>query len=279
MKRSFGILMLSAAVVFSGCELLQKKEDDQSSNEQPKDGGQQGGGAPAMDLTKMVQAPPMIMVGEGAAVGMKIGVKSGANTHALAIVGEDGDQWLVETDQNLAAYGDSAKDQVMGMWVDKKTGKVNKAVLGKKGEAGKEIKVVQYQMPEQKDGPQGEDTEVKLKMGGPYPAKLITMEIANVGTTKSWTGTEGELENVMLKSESPSGSYELKSMPKTETVDCGGTSIETTQLVYDNGLEMHRTENDVIKALNGGSYKTKTSGSETVVTMVATDAKPELKWE
>ncbi|HBP20598.1 MAG TPA: hypothetical protein DEA08_22765 [Planctomycetes bacterium] len=105
------------------------------------------------------------------------------------------------------------------------------------------------------------------------------MEIANVGTTKSWTGTEGELENVMLKSESPSGSYELKSMPKTETVDCGGTSIETTQLVYDNGLEMHRTENDVIKALNGGSYKTKTSGSETVVTMVATDAKPELKWE
>ncbi|HBP20600.1 MAG TPA: hypothetical protein DEA08_22775, partial [Planctomycetes bacterium] len=86
--------MLSAAVVFSGCELLQKKEDDQSSNEQPKDGGQQGGGAPAMDLTKMVQAPPMIMVGEGAAVGMKIGVKSGANTHALAIVGEDGDQWL-----------------------------------------------------------------------------------------------------------------------------------------------------------------------------------------
>lgn len=275
MKRGFGILMLSAAVVFSGCELLQKKEDDQSG-EQPKEGGQQGGGsAPAMDLTKMVQDPPMIMVGEGAAVGMKIGVKSGANTHALAIVGEDGDQWLVETDQNLAAYGDSAKDQVMGMWVDKKTGKVNKAVLGKKGEAGKEIKVVQYQMPEQK----GEDTEVKLKMGGPYPAKLITMEIANVGTTKSWTGTEGELENVVLKSESPSGSYELKEMPKTETVDCGGTSVETTQLVYDNGLELHRTENAVIKALNGGSYKTKTSGNEVVVTMVATDAKPELKWE
>lgn len=270
--------MLSAAVVFSGCELLQKKEDDQSNNEQPKEGGQQGG-APAMDLTKMVQAPPIVPVGEGAAVGMMIKVKAGANTHGLAIVAEDGDQWLMETDQNLAAYGDSAKDQLMGLWVDKKTGKVNKAVLGKKGEAGKEIKVVQYQMPEQKDAPAGEDTEVKLKMGGPYPAKLITMEIANVGTTKSWSGTEGELENVMLKSESPSGSYELKEMPKTESVDCGGTSIEVTQLVYDNGLELHRTENDVIKALAGGSYKTKTSGSETMVTMIATDAKPELKWE
>ena len=271
MKRSFGILMLSAAVVFSGCELLQKKEDDQSNNEQPKEGQQQGG-APAMDLTKMVQAPPIVPVGENAEVGMMVQVKAGANTHSLAIVAEDGDQWLMETDQNLAAYGDSAKDQLMGMWVDKKTGKVNKAVLGKKGEAGKEIKVVQYQMPEQKDAPEGEDTEVKLKMGGPYPAKLITMEIANVGTTKSWSGTEGELENVMLKSESPSGSYELKEMPKTASVDCGGTSIEVTQLVYDNGLELHRTENDVIKALNGGSYKTKTSGNEVVVTMIKADA-------
>jgi len=271
--------MLSAAVVFSGCELLQKKEDDQGNKEQPKEGGQQPAAGGGMDLTKMVQAPPIVPVGEGAAVGMMVKVKAGANTHSLAIVAEDGDQWLMETDQNLAAYGDSAKDQLMGLWVDKKTGKVNKAVLGKKGEAGKEIKVVQYQMPEQKDAPAGEDTEVKLKMGGPYPAKLVTMEIANVGTTKSWSGTEGELENVMLKSESPSGSYELKEMPKTESVDCGGTSIEVTQLVYDNGLELHRTENAVIKALAGGSYKTKTSGSETMVTMIATDAKPELKWE
>lgn len=283
MKRTLGILLIAAGVAASsGCELLNKKEDN-GGNGGATEENKGGGGAAAMDLSTMVQAPPMIPLGEGAAVGMKIGTsmkagtfKSAANT---AIVGEDGDMWLVETDSGLSGYGASAKDQLIGMWVKKDGGKVVKAVIGKKGEAGKEIKVTAYTAPAKTEAPKGEDTEVKLKMGGPYPAKLYTTDMGNGKTAKSWAGTSGELEGVALKMDAgANASYELKAMPEMVELKAGETTIKAKKLVYDNGMEMYPTKNKVVVALASGSAKMVTSSSETMVTLVAEDAKPELKW-
>ncbi|MGE0708424.1 MAG: hypothetical protein AB7N76_19115 [Planctomycetota bacterium] len=284
MKRTMGICLLAASMVFSGCELFdKKKDDDKGGTEQPKGGGGGGGGAPAMDLSTMIQVPGYMMLGEGAAVGQKVALTSKgqgySNSYMVAIVGEDGDNWKVESTMMTAAYGEQGKDQLVGMVVDKKTGKVSKAVVGKKGEKGKDVKITPMDPPKKGEAAEGEDTEVKLAMGGPYPAKLYTQDIPNVGKVKTWSGTDGELKGVMLKTESPNSKCELKEMPKKGSADVGGSKVEFTTLVYDDGHETSTSDHPAIKAINYGMFKNKQAGNTTEVTAVASDAKPELKWD
>jgi hypothetical protein len=280
MKRTVGMLILAAGLALSGCEMLQKKKDENEGG-----GGEAGGGgaaAPAaMDLTTMVQAMGWVTVGEGAAKGMAVTMASknsaGESSYTSAIVGEDGDNWLMETDMGLSGYGDQAKDHWIGMWVNKKTGVVSKAVLGKKGEAGKEIKIIKMDPP--KKGQEGEQTEVKLAMGGPYPAMLTTIK-TQAGTIKSWAGTDGELKGVQLKSVGTDGKgYELKQMPKNADADAGGTTCATKHLVYTNGMQLWTTDNAVVKVISGGMFKSEISGNVSGVSAIKTDAAANLKWE
>ena len=240
-------------------------------------------GAYKLDLTTMVQAPPLVMVGEDAQVGFKVEIETtaGGNTskHTLAVVGEGEGVWHLETSQGMANYASmspDAKDMLMGLVVEKDGGKVTKAVLGKRGEAGKEIKVVAYNAPPPGEAPEGEDVEVEVP-AGTYPAKLYVTEVGGK-TYKSWSGVEGDVEGVPLKTEGPQGGYALKEPPSMETLDLG-ESVEVKKCVYDNGDEWMWSDNEVIKSLAARMALMKTSASVMKVTMVATGAEAELKWE
>lgn len=266
--KKLGIALLASALLFTGCELLGKKEEDNGGG-----GTQQGGGSAGMDLSTMVQAygPKMY---KDAAVGMKVKIESKAggqtNSWTIAIVGEEGDNWLVESSAETMAYG---KDSLVGLVVQKSDGKILSGVVGKKGEAGKKIKV-NNTMPGKAtaEGKEPETVDCKLALGT-FPAYYT-----EAGPTKMWTGSEGDMKGVLLKMESAQGGKELKEKPSMVDVDLGGTKVKARKLVYDNGDVMMNTEDATVMALNGGLVKMATKQSDMSVVMVASDAKPELKW-
>jgi hypothetical protein len=236
-----------------------------------------------LDLTTMVQAPGFVLIGEDAAVGMKVKMETVAGgtttAYATAIVGEDGDHWHVETDMGISAYASmspDAKDMLIGMIVEKEGGKVTKAVLGKRGEAGKDIKVMAYTPTKPAEAPEGEAMELEVP-AGTYASKLYTNEVQGK-TYKSWVGTEGETEGVMLKYEAPDGTGKELSSIAMEDVDLG-VSVEAKKLVYDNKEEMWMTTNVVVKTLAGGLLKSSAATYSMQVKTVAEDAAAELKWE
>lgn len=259
-------LVLSAALAFAGCSLLGGGGGDDASG-----GGDSG--APATDPTAYAQAPGTLMIKNGA-VGYMIANKTAGtgyeNTGSVAIVAETGDSWLVET-------ATSASDGwVMGLTVSKEDGKVTAAVMGKVGEAGKEIKVTAATATGA-TGPDGVAEEVTIGIGSFASTKVVT----DYGT--SWAGTEGELSGVMLKYESKDASYELAKMPEAADADVGGTSLKIVKLVYSNDSEYWRSANAVVAALatagdGVGTVKTVMSGMTIELTAVKTDAAAQLKW-
>ena len=266
--KKLGIALLASALLFTGCELLNGKKEDDSAQ-----GGQQGGAA-GMDLSTMVQAYGPKMVGKDAAVGMKVTVESKAggqtNSWTVAIVGEEGDNWLMESSQETMAYG---KDSLVGLVVQKSDGKILSAVVGKKGEAGKEIKVTNT-MPGKATGTAKEPTVVDCKIAlGTFPSNLH-----EAGGSKTWMGTEGDMKGVVLKMESAQGGKELKEKPSMVDVDLGGTKVKARKLVWDNGDVMMTTEDKTVTTLNGGMVQMSGKQFSTSVTGVASDAEPELKW-
>lgn len=267
--KKLGIALLASALLFTGCELLNGKKEDDSQG-----GGQQQGGAAGMDLSTMVQAYGPKMIGKDAAVGMKVTVesKAGGQTNAwtIAIVGEEGDNWMIESSQETMAYG---KDSLVGMVVQKKDGKILSAVVGKKGEAGKKIKVTNT-MPGKATGTAKEPKVVDCKIAlGTFPSYL-----SEAGGSKTWMGTEGDMKGVILKMESAQGGKELKEKPSMVDVDLGGTKVKARKLVWDNGDVMMTTEDPTVMTLNGGMVKMSGKQFSTSVTAVASDAEPELKW-
>lgn len=260
-------------IAMSGCALFQPKKGDQGDS-----GGGGGGAAPAMDLTKMLKAPSKVsfkadMVKVGWYAKQDMGA-SGLST--WAVVGEDGDKLHVEyMPPGLKNYGAGADKHRMGLVVNKADGKVVSAVLGKVGEKGKKIEI----QPEVKGGeaPAAEDTEVELKhLGGNHPAKLTVVK-AGGGEYKSWVGSGGKYEGLLLKSTNPQGGYELKAVGE-EKLDIGGTPVDCKMVEYDNGNKTWTCKQDQIKALFSGMAKMEASGTVIAIKAFGTDAKPELKW-
>ncbi len=99
----------------------------------------------------------------------------------------------------------------------------------------------------------------------------------------------GETQGVMLKSQGGGQDYELSAMPKTESKDVGGVSVDTTELAYSNGMKMWLTQNEIIACIFGGGatddgkrvgmFRMESGGTVTEVTGLKTDAQPQLKWE
>lgn len=272
--KKFGIALLASALLFSGCELLNGKKDDDGGQ-----GGQQqsGGGAAAVDPATFTTAygPVQGLPNEDAKVGMSVTVETKAGgqttTYSAAIVGEDGDNWLIESGQLVANY----KDYLVGMTVSKKDGMIQSAVLGKKGEAPKKIKH-QNTKPAAAQGGGGEapaTVDCKISIG------TFKAYMNEAGGTKTWVGAEGDMQGVLLKMESAQGGKELKAKPETVTLDLGGTSVEARKLAWDNGDVQITTDHAAVKVLNYGMVENTTKHSSSKVTTVGMDAKPELKWE
>jgi hypothetical protein len=248
-------------------------------------GAEQGGGGSGMDPTQFVKAPGMVPVAGNAAVGWTItqDATAGGQTSQTyyAVVGDAGDSWQVEhTNAGLTAMAASMpelKDMVIGLTVKKEDGTVTKAVLGKPGEAGKDIEIMAATATTA-EAPQGVDEDVTIGLGS-FPAKKFANEYMT-----SWVGNGGELDGVTLKVAPAQGdAYELSEMPSTETVDAGGTSVETTKYTYSDGSSQWHTTNEIVAAFfpageGKGMFKMESASFSNAVTVVGTDAKPQLKW-
>jgi hypothetical protein len=267
----FAILVMCFAT--TGMGSCGKKTDEKTG---AGDGGK--GGGSGLDPT-MIQAPGYVTeaANKDVKVGWKVGkemVMAGPTKMSMstAIVGEEGDNWMVE--QTNSAWDTYGKGLIMGLVVAKADGKVSKAVIGKKGEAGKAIKVAEAPPPAKAEkGPEGEDCEVEVK-AGKFKAKKYTM----AGGVTSWVGTEGLTKDRQIKMDSAASKTELVEQPAEEEMDCGGTKAKCVKLAYTGDTVYCWTEQEVIKAMASGMCKMKTPSMTLTVNVAATDAKPELKW-
>lgn len=235
-------------------------------------------GAADQDMTAAIKAPGQLILAEGVEIGFRVEIETRVAGHVmkhfLAVVGEEGDQWRVESTEGLSVYG--AKDSIMGLLVEKESGKVTRAVLGKAGEAGKELQIA----PMTAAGPggaAGEEVDVETP-AGTFPA-LLTTTMAGDKAYKSWVGREGDLEGVLLKFEGPGGKGKaLKTEPETQSLDLGET-VEARRCTYDNGDEVWHSSDEIVKALAFGTVRYKAGGVVREVKAISSQAKPQLTWE
>lgn len=278
MKR-IGMALVVAAVTLSGCGLIGgKKTDDQGGTE--ASGGQAGIDPQFIQVPDTLPGVNYKTLEKGYTIEQLNEGPSGKYTVRYAVVAETDSAWIVEHYNAALAFQPAAdkEDYLLGLTVNKADGKVTKAVLGKKGEAGVEVKIMAASGSTAGDAPKGTPTEVALGLGGPFPAM-----VTEISGTKTWTGTEGELEGVMLKRESAAGASELKELPSAVEVDANGTKIKATKLVYTDGTEMWLTADPVVATFFGygpgkGQAKAVNAAGTATVTKVGTDAAPELLW-
>ena len=208
----------------------------------------------------------------GYAITTEIDAESFDSSNTIAIVADLGDAWGVETTTS------ATPDYVIGLTVDKVDGKVTSAVMGKVGERGVTIKILDYTPPPVAEPQPGVAEDVAIEIGT-FPSIKV---VADYGT--SWTGTEPELKGILLKYASEAESYELAELPDVTTESVSGATIEVTKLIYSNERTEWRTRNPVVAALRPleagvGMLRRSNASSTTEVTVVETDARPQLRWE
>lgn len=292
MKRMIAAALVTGALggLCSGCGLFQKKEEPQQ-NEGGDQNANQGGGGSGIDPTTMVQATSPVQVSPQMKVGWHIKQEMKASGQTMAtsysIVGETGDSWQMEhMNPGLAGLANSMPDlkgMIIGLTVRKEDGKVTKAVLGKPGEAGKEIKIMEAPTGTAK-GPEGTDEDVKLKIGT-YPAKKFVTDLGQGGKTTTWVGNGGDLNGVLLKSDGAGGNYELAKEPSDSQVKVGDANLTVTEYAYTNGMTYWVSSGDPVVAAffpygdeGRGIFKLTTEGSQMEIVELGTAAKPQLKW-
>lgn len=273
----------------AGCGLLDKPKENGDQNQ---GGGDQGDGAQGgTDATQFVQAPGRLTISPDAKVGWMAERTTQASGTTLvesyAIVGEAGDSWKVEskspTIDAMAGSFPDLKGSLMGLVVRKADGVVTKAVIGKPGEAGKEIKISPAGDAPATTAPAGTPDRVTINLG-----TFDAMKNETSGIT-TWVGTSGETKNVLLKSAGNGQDYELEALPKTESKDVGGVSVNVVGTSYTNGMKQWMTDNEIIAGVFGmgageggkrtAMYRFESGGTTQEVTSVKTDAAPQLKWE
>lgn len=287
--------LMSAALVVAltaGCGLFEPKPADgdgggAQQGEQPQ---AQGGG---VDPTTFVQAPGRVPVCSDAKVGWMAErtIKAEGSPQDLvesyAVVAETGDSWLIEsrspTIDAMASSFPALEGALMGLTVRKADGVVTKAVMGKPGEAGKEIKITPAGDSPATTADEGAPDRVTIGIGTFDAVKYVR------GETTSWAGTSGETQGVLLKSQGGGQDYELAAAPKMATQDVGGVSVSTIETAYTNGMKMWMTDNEIIACILGGGagadgkrtgqFRTESGGTVIAVTGLRTDAAPQLVWE
>jgi hypothetical protein len=211
----------------------------------------------------------------GGAVGYGLTTETDAqnfdSSNTIAIVADLGQSWAIETESS------ATPDYVIGLTVDKETGAVTSAVMGKPGERGVSIKILETAPPP--GAPKkGVAEEVPIEIGS-FPS---IKRVEDYGTT--WTGTEPELEGVLLKYASASGDYELAELPDETTESVGGVTVKVSKLVYSNQRTEWRTRHPVVASLRPlgsgyGIFRLSNETSTTEVTSLQTDARAKLRWE
>jgi hypothetical protein len=193
------------------------------------------------------------------------------STSTVSIVADLGDAWAIETESS------GTPGYVVGLTVEKLGGAVTSAVIGKPGQRGQSVEVLAHAGG---DTPPVEGVAEEVMIGiGTFPA---LKSIEDYGTT--WRGTEPELEGIVLKYASGSGSYELAELPDRSQVGIGEVQVDVTKLAYSDERQEWRSRHPVVACLRplepGLGIVLRSSESSTMsVTEIRTDAKPKLRWE
>jgi hypothetical protein len=249
--------------------------------------------AQQMDLTKIIQAPSMLKVGEGAKVGYRteVRMKAGPSTmsYFVAIVGETDEVWEIESNQFTLGYSSmpGGKDLALALVVDKKSGEVLLAKVGKAGEPLREVKVMPQpkQAPKAKE-PVGEEVDYTLPSG--KKVKATKTETKAGGKTYTvWAGRKGtEFEGVMFKSSGPNFDKALSEDPSEleyELEDVGPdgkpVTIAGRQQVFSDESVVVMSKDPVVKSLAYGLLVSRTKTVTMEVVSVRRDAKKTLSWK
>ncbi|MEZ6188743.1 MAG: hypothetical protein R3F62_27540 [Planctomycetota bacterium] len=243
------------------------------------------------NLTKSVLAPRQFKLAPGLQVGGKVarrttvpGLEEPIETW-YAVVGEEDGHWRVEcvsdSLQSLHATNAETRALVIGCAVNKETGVVSRAVVGKPGELAIEISVEE---PLDAD-PEPVEREATVEVPGLGEVPALERELAEYEET-SWYGTEGALAGVLLKFQGPEA-YALSAAPAETSFEVSGHAIEALALTYDNGAVVKLAKDDPLLAT---FYPAPGPGRRGLIgevqpyfkselTAYATDATPQLVWD
>lgn len=194
---------------------------------------------------------------------------------SYAIVGEQGDTWLVEHVNPgfaalLAGYPELEGTR-LGLTVRKADGRVLKAVAGKPGEKGTELQVTEDIPLQSPPAPQGVRERVAVPAG-----TFQALRTESAGTTV-WTGLDGAVEGVVLKM---TGAQEkaLTVAPTEEKARVGDVELSVIRTAYDDGEEVWTTLQPAVHTWFRGSFRHRTAQMERAVVELGTGAQPTLAW-
>ena len=242
------------------------------------------------NLTKSVLAPRAFALAEGLSVGGRVARRTtipGVDPIEtwFAVVGETDGHWRVEcvsdSLQSLHATNAETRALIIGCEVDKASGEVTRAVVGKAGELAIPI---QLEDPLEAD-PAPVESQETLTLPELGEVATLKRELSEYGET-SWYGAEGELEGVLLKFEGPE-SFAVSARPTVTQFEVGGQQLDALAVTYDNGAVVKLTLEDPFLAT---FFPAPGPGSlgllgevqpyyKSEVTDYATDAKPLLIWD
>lgn len=243
----------------------------------------------SVDYTRFIQAPGLVpvspMLKRGWAVRQRIEAAGQVTENYYAVVGEEDGFWRIEYQGpgllGMAASFPELKSMLMGLVVNKENGKVMRAVLGQPGEDVTDIKVALMPDIPPTDLPEPVDEKLTIALGTFSSKKYVTP----YGT--SWSGADGDLEDVLLKSETQGQLFELASMPAWGKTTVDGIELPLSVRKYTNGMEYHIAENEIVAAFypmgkagetNQGIYKMVTAVSTQVIIELKKTTKAQLKW-
>ena len=283
MRSSAGALSLALAMglVATGCSLVnatksegQKAGDSNSTAKNPT----QGAPNPTIGMSVYTPySPYWPKDGAGLKQGFWVSSKISGTGYSMeskfAVVAAAGDIMKLELTDAGTPKGYIKAETV------KSTGEVAWAGVGKKGDKPKNIDVKPTPAGAAPAAPTVTDEDVTVKAGTFKSKKSVsTMTVAGKDyTTTSWSGTDGDTKDVMLKMVSGTTTSELSEAPAMEDWTCSGKTYKVKHLKYSDGRETWTLADSW--PFVGAVAKSVASGSTTEITGMGDDAKAELNWE
>lgn len=242
------------------------------------------------DFAQVVFAPSRIDLGPGLRVGMRYerrreveGVRT--TSEWLAVVGETKDAWEIETTGGLSSTTLPREGRVLALVVDKRTGKVLTAALGKPGQSFEDREEVKIHQP-RKAHPKPVAATVQVG-DQEIPAEVLVVDFPFGGKIRTYLGRKGTpLAGVLLEFRGKV-TYAVTQLPSEGRFQLEGdkdaegklVSIKVLEAQYSNGESRAYTRHAVAVALSVEAVLHEWEGGTERVVSLRTNAKKTLAWK
>ena len=275
------VLALVLALLAAGCSSDDKKPDDSKST--------MGDTKPEktdVDMREYLQSTLLVSPWPKESAGLKRGqwleIKNASagktSTMRIAIVGEEGPNFLVEESATVTGGGEGAfLGFIEGLTIEKATGKVVAAVAAKKGEKGKSIKLGPEPVV-QATTPTTADESVTVAAGTFAATKTVIA--GQLSETATWVGKDGDAKGVVLKEASDDAVLRELKVLANEDATIGGKPLKVTHATYSDGSETWFVRGVAVPFYGTGDttwVKQSRAGTTTELAW-GEDAKPEIDW-